>query len=98
MSLEHGVRYSAGAFNRGFFECLPALNTSVGLGNVGVPTLILSGRHDWITPVPQGAQRLHDALPNSELIVFEESGHFPFIEESDRFVEVVKNWLEGLAR
>ncbi len=93
-----GVRYSAGAFNRGFFECLPAFNTSVDIGSVEVPTLILSGRHDWITPVEQGSQRLASAMPNARMVVFEESGHFPFIEEHDDFVDTVRSWLSGLNR
>ena len=46
----------------------------------------------------QGAERLHKALSNSEMVVFEESGHFPFIEEPGRFVSTVMAWLQGLAR
>ena len=93
-----GVRYSAGAFNRGFFECLPAFDTSVDIGSVEVPTLVLCGRHDWITPVEQGSQRLASAMPNARMVVFEESGHFPFIEEHDAFVATVRSWLSGLNR
>ncbi len=57
---------------------------------------IMAGRHDWITPPAQGAERLHAGLPNAKLVIFEESGHFPFIEEHDKFVHAVRDWLNSL--
>lgn len=92
------IQYSARAYNRGFFECLPAFNTTADIRQIEVPTLILCGRHDWITPVEQGSQRLASAMPNARMVVFEESGHFPFIEEHDEFVSTVRRWLNGLNR
>ncbi len=56
----------------------------------------MAGRHDWITPPAQGAERLHAGLPNAKLVIFEESGHFPFIEEHDKFVHAVRDWLNSL--
>jgi len=56
----------------------------------------MAGRHDWITPPAQAAERLHAKLPNSELVVFEDSGHFPFIEENDTFVTTVHDWISRL--
>lgn len=35
-------------------------------------------------------------LPNSQLVVFENSGHFPFIEEHDAYLATVRDWLAGL--
>ncbi len=29
-------------------------------------------------------------------VVFEDSGHLPFIEEPDRFARVVRSWLDSL--
>ena len=88
--------YSGGAFRHSFTACLPVYNVLDRLGEINVPTLILSGREDWITPPAQGGERLHAGLPNSELVIFEESGHFPFIEEPERFNAVVKDWVRGL--
>jgi proline iminopeptidase len=56
----------------------------------------MAGRHDWITPPAQAAERLHAGLPNSKLVIFEESGHFPFIEEYDKFVTTVRDWIRNL--
>lgn len=54
------------------------------LASVGAPTLIITGRHDPETPVP-AASELNQGIPDSRLIIFPESGHFPFIEEKKEF-------------
>lgn len=38
----------------------------------------------------------HQAIPGSRFVVWERSGHYPMIEEPDRFAEVVATFLEGL--
>jgi proline iminopeptidase len=55
--------------------------------------LIISGRHDWICPVAV-AERLHQGILNSRLLVFEESGHMPWLEEPARFAAEVIQFLE----
>jgi proline iminopeptidase len=32
-------------------------------------------------------------IPNSELVIFEESGHLPFVEEQDRFMQAVRRFM-----
>ncbi len=95
-SLDEATQYSAAAFNQGMGKCLPAFNVVSRLREISVPTLIIAGRHDWITPPAQAAERLHAGLPNSRLVIFEQSGHFPFIEEPEKFVTVVREWLTNL--
>jgi proline iminopeptidase len=95
--LDEATLYSAEAFNQGMGKCLPTFNVLSRLGEISVPTLVLAGRHDWITPPAQAAERLHAGLPNSQLVIFEESGHFPFIEEQDKFVTSVSEWLRSLS-
>ena len=87
------MRFSPGAFNRGFIECRPHFNTLERLGEIEAPTLILSGQDDFIVPPQHGAERLHARIDHSELVLFQESGHFPFVEEQDRFLQVVREWL-----
>lgn len=36
------------------------------------------------------------ALPQAELVIFEESGHYPFIEENQLFIETVRRWVSEL--
>ena len=66
------------------------------LGEISAPTLILAGRHDWITSIEQ-AQQLNAGIHRSRLVIFEESGHYPFIEEPARFCEIVKSFYERSA-
>lgn len=89
------TRFSPGAFNRGYFECFPGYNVLLDLERLSAPVLLLHGRQDCIVPLGPGGERLHRLLPNSTLAVFEESGHFPFVEEPDRFLAAVRTWLRA---
>jgi pimeloyl-ACP methyl ester carboxylesterase len=62
------------------------------LGEISAPTLILVGEDDFICP-PSQAKIMHEGIPNSELVVFEESGHFVHVEEPEAFFEAVRRWL-----
>jgi proline iminopeptidase len=90
------IHYRAAAFNHSFFTCQPRFNTLARLSEISTPTLIIAGRDDWVAPPAQGAERIHAAIPDSALVVLEDSGHFPFIEEKGRFVSVVAAWLASL--
>lgn len=58
-----------------------------------MPILILWGAHDAIIPVDQ-AFLAADAMPGSRLEIFEDAGHFPHHSDPDRFVAVVRAFLE----
>ena len=62
------------------------------LRRVQTPTLVTVGRHDWITPL-EASKELAEVLPNSELVVFENSGHSPQLEETERYLNVVRDFL-----
>jgi proline iminopeptidase len=62
------------------------------LGEVRASTLILAGRHDPEAPL-QCSEELLRGISGAELVVFEESGHFPFIEEASLFAETVDAFL-----
>jgi len=90
-AMDAATTYRAAAWNRGR-EILADYNLKDRLSEIQTPVLILAGRHDFILP-PAYAEDLHRQLPNSELVMFENSGHFPFIEEPDKFIDTVSNWL-----
>lgn len=98
-TMDEDARYSAATYNRGMFECLPTYDVTGDLAAVDLPTLVLGGAHDWITPPAQGPERVAGGIPGASLEIFEDSGHFPFIEEPERFRRVVLAWMEaqGLA-
>ena len=45
-----------------------------------------------LVPLPESEQ-LAERIPDAQLVVFEESGHMPFIEEQDLFVETFKRFM-----
>ncbi len=61
------------------------------LGEIDVPTLVVSGRHDEATPALQ--ETLLAGIRGSEWVVFEESSHMPHVEERARYMQVVGDWL-----
>jgi proline-specific peptidase len=61
------------------------------VGRLRMPTLVSCGRHDKF--VPACSQELHEAIPGSELQVFEQSSHMSHLEEPERFVAVVEDFL-----
>jgi proline iminopeptidase len=61
------------------------------LGEIRIPTLVLCGRDDEATPVL--AETIHREIPDSELVIFEHSAHFPHIEETGRYVQVLDQFI-----
>ncbi|MBB4664451.1 alpha/beta fold hydrolase [Conexibacter arvalis] len=95
--IDAAMSYSAAAFNTGFSRNLQHFDVRGELPGVQLPALVLGGADDWILPVEHGAGVIAELMPQARLEVFEESGHMPFVEEPERFVEVVAAWLEELA-
>ena len=62
------------------------------LGEIDAPTLVVGGRHDRAIPV-QHSEELAVGIPHAVLRIFEESGHFPYLEEPDAFHETVASFL-----
>ena len=56
-----------------------------------MPTLIVTGTHDELGPAC--ALRMHNALPNSTVVVFPNSSHTPFYEEPDDYFTLLKSFL-----
>lgn len=54
--------------------------------------LILNGKYDTNNP-PEFANELHLKLKNSKLVIMNKSGHFPWIEQSEKTFEEINKWL-----
>ncbi|MFY9921480.1 MAG: alpha/beta hydrolase [Mycobacterium sp.] len=59
-----------------------------------VPVQLIWGSHDSVIPVSH-ARLAHAAMPGSQLEIFERSGHFPFHDDPDRFVEIVERFIDS---
>ncbi|HET7145475.1 MAG TPA: proline iminopeptidase-family hydrolase [Anaerolineales bacterium] len=62
------------------------------LGEIDIPALILSGRHDESTPAIN--EVLHQGIRESKWVVFEKSSHTPHLEETERYIQVVSDFLD----
>ncbi len=63
------------------------------LSEIRVPTLITVGHYDELTPAC--AETLRAGIPDSRLVVFENSSHLAHVEEEARYLEVVRDFLDG---
>jgi proline iminopeptidase len=66
------------------------------LGGVTQPVLVLAGRHDRTCSV-EAAEAIARGAPGAELVIFENSGHMTFVEENERYVAVVRDFLDRRA-
>jgi proline iminopeptidase len=57
------------------------------------PTLICVGRYDRVS-LPRVASEMNALIPSSKLVIFEQSGHRPWVEETERYFEMVKTFLD----
>ncbi len=69
-----------------FTEELPAIE---------VPTLLLWGGYDFVCP-PELGQDADALIPDSELVIFEASGHSPMDAEAEAFSEALLGWLADI--
>ncbi len=62
------------------------------LSQISVPTLIMVGSEDPITPVAD-SEKMHQAIAGSRLVVLEKAGHVSNIEQSEQFNAELKRFL-----
>lgn len=62
------------------------------LGEITQPSLIISGINDLCTPVV--AKTMYDGIPNAKWELFRESRHACFVEETEKYIEIVNKWME----
>ncbi|MNC53401.1 AB hydrolase superfamily protein YdjP [compost metagenome] len=62
------------------------------LGQINVPTLIIHGIHDKVVPFTK-AEETNKLIKNSKLIPFHYSGHCAFLEERDRFNQLLSSFV-----
>ncbi|MFD1020685.1 alpha/beta fold hydrolase [Thalassobacillus hwangdonensis] len=76
-------------FDQSVIDCRPYLS------EIDVPTLLCFGREEKLIPVAAG-EHLHQEIKGSTLEIFEESCHCPFLEEPERFNQVVDAFIQSL--
>jgi pimeloyl-ACP methyl ester carboxylesterase len=59
-----------------------------------IPFLIIWGKRDRIIPVEHGLAA-HELVPTSRLELFDGAGHFPHLDEPQRFLDVLVDFIES---
>ncbi len=73
------------------FDLRPALT------RLTMPTLIVAGRYDRAV-LPRFSVQYKRFAPQAQFVMFEKSGHFPFVEEPETFVRTVETFLDQPSR
>ncbi|GAA3410228.1 alpha/beta fold hydrolase [Paenibacillus hodogayensis] len=92
----NSIRFRHETHNWAFSRNQPSFNIVDRLKTIQAPTLVLCGRHDWITPL-EASEEIAREIPNSRLVVFENSGHSPQKEEREKFLAEVRGFLHEVA-
>ena len=61
-----------------------------------LPTLLVWGERDPIIPSAHGIAA-QAAMPGSQLEVFRGAGHFPHLDDPVRFIELLREFVDGTA-
>jgi proline iminopeptidase len=64
------------------------------LKKIKVPTLIIAGRFDRVA-IPKYSIQFKSFMPQAKFIMFEKSGHYPFIEEPELHAKILVNFLNS---
>jgi pimeloyl-ACP methyl ester carboxylesterase len=67
------------------------------LGQIQVPTLLIWGKNDKVTP-PFVAEDFHKLIPNSELAFIDLCGHAPMMEVPKTFNVILEKFLQAHAK
>lgn len=64
------------------------------LPEIDAPALVIGGRYDEATPAI--TETVHRGIRGSERVIFEESAHMPHLEETERYLRVVGDFLNRI--
>ena len=91
LSLIYGGRYLRPNFN------VLEFNLSEDMERIKVPTLVLWGRHDGVNTIEMGYDAYNSIggpdFTDKEMVILENSAHFPHVEEQDEFIATFKGFL-----
>lgn len=83
---------SPDAINVAFRGFLRSYNVLDQLHKITAPTLVIAGKHDWICP-PELSAEIAAAIPNTDLRIFENSGHLIRVDEPEALVDTIMSFL-----
>jgi L-proline amide hydrolase len=66
------------------------------LGEISVPTLVTSGEFDEATPTIN--ETVHRGIPGSESVIFPNCSHMAFVEDPERYLAVLGDFVDRVER
>ena len=84
------LSFAAKPYRSAFKEELPKFDVRSGVANITLSTLLMVGDQDRYKP---DMRWLHQNLVNSSLVVINQAGHMPFIEQPEEFVRAIGEFL-----
>lgn len=90
------LRQTSAGIIAGLYALRDRPDAALALPSIAVPTLVLVGEFDTVTP-PLAAARLAGTIPNSELVHIPGAGHISNVENPDAFNAAVSAFLKKLA-
>jgi proline iminopeptidase len=93
VNAEHGT-VNTGEMGRGLFGsgALEAYHFAA-FERLTMPVLVIGGRYDGAAR-PEGLRALAERLPDARFLEYERSGHFPYLDETDRFASDLARFLD----
>ncbi len=73
----------------------PSFDLREHLPSIKTKTIIMCGRHDVQCPI-QYSIEMHEGIRNSIFVIFEESNHYPFLEEAAQFTSTTQEFYKLL--
>lgn len=73
----------------------PSFDLREYLPSIKTKTLIMCGRHDVQCPI-QYSIEIHEGICDSTFVTFEESNHYPFLEEAAQFTSTTQIFYKSL--
>ncbi|HEV7922200.1 MAG TPA: alpha/beta hydrolase [Thermoanaerobaculia bacterium] len=80
------------AVNESVWNDLQRFDLNPELAKFRMPTLVVTGRYD-LNVAPSVAWKIHQAIPGSQFVIFERSGHIPYYEEAEAFAKMLEGFL-----
>jgi pimeloyl-ACP methyl ester carboxylesterase len=73
-------------------RAIAAIDTTADLHRIKIPTLVIVGADDAATP-PAMAEKIHDQVAGSELVVLPSAAHISSLEQADGFNRALGEFL-----
>lgn len=90
--MEMAAHVGQDAFVRQQTAILTRVDSRPSLGDIAVPSLVIVGRQDALTP-PEVAAEMADAIGPARLAVIEDCGHLSTLERPQAVTALLRDWL-----